>query len=388
MSDDNRTQELAMLKNLPEKYGDIELSPAVGIRQSADDLYLRAQIILQSGMAPKSFKNVKELVYALGMGQDLGFTNLQSLANITVINNKPSVYADGLPAILLRSGHFFMEEFTGTIEDETYKATITIERKDSGSIITREFDVGDAKRAGLWQPEPIITKNGRHGPYETKNDSPWHKYPKRMIWRRAIGWAVRDGLADEMYGVQIVEEQRDHEQTIRESAEPKTSRLGDKVRSMANDEDIIEIDEIVYDVDEEPEVLDIDQDVDQREFEDKLHELDISDEEKAAFTSNEKPEEDPVAASDGDPDAAEDATPSVAEGSEPIFDSNGRALPNQAIDWFDYLRGPMYDSSNFEEDFDQETAQAWFKDLSEEDKSYVNSETLKICAEREDPNNG
>lgn len=364
MSQENKTK-VQSLTTLPAKYEGLELSPAKGVRQSANDLYLRAQIILQSGMAPSSFKNVKELVYALGMGQDLGFTNLQSLANIAVINNRPSVYADGLPTILLRSGHFFMEEFSGTIEDGTYKASITIERKDSGSVITREFSVEDAKRAGLWQTEARITKRGRNGSYECDNDSPWWKYPKRMIWRRAIGWAVRDALADEMYGLQIVEEMNDHLVTIEAAAEPKTSKLSDKLKGMdeAKDE-IIEIDIEEEDIvpgeaaleDAEPELA---EDID----------IMIEQEDEDAFFEDEV----------GDVGAEEAQAP---EEDVKSFDSNGRNLPGLALDWFDYLNSPVFDVNSFDKDFADEQEQAWFKALSEEDREYVIAETNKIVAEQ------
>ena len=354
---DDRNQ-IAEVKNLPASYNNLELSPAAGERQSAGDLYRRAQIIFQSDMAPKSFKTIKQLVYALGMGQDLGFTNLQSLANITVINNKPSVYADGLPAILLRSGHFFMEEFSGSIEDGTYKASITIERRDSGSIITREFSVDDAKRAGLWQTEPRIKKKGQRGPYEAPNDSPWWKYPKRMIWRRAIGWAVRDALADEMYGLQIAEEMQDHMTTIEASAEPKTSKLSEKLSKMGQEDD------------GEPEIIEIDIEDEEDlnpELDDKI--LDI-DEDDISDGDASPPE---------DPNPAEVIAPSSAgEDPEPVFDSTGRKLPGSAIDLFDYLRSPMFDVEYFDRDLAQEQEQKWFKDMSDEDVEYILGETKKI----------
>ena len=74
MADTEAIKRMDALKNLPAKYDGLELSPEKGERQSASDLYLRAQIILQSGMAPRSFENVKQVVYALGMGQDLGLS--------------------------------------------------------------------------------------------------------------------------------------------------------------------------------------------------------------------------------------------------------------------------------------------------------------------------
>lgn len=374
----NKTAIMADVKSMPGRAAGLEISPGNGNgRQNIEDLWSVAQVLHQSGMVPKAFEDAKQVMYALAMGQDLGFTNTQSLACITVINNKPSVYADGLPAILHRSGHYFIEEFSGTIEDGTYKASITIERKDTGSVMTREFSVDDAKRAGLWQTEAIIKKSGRNGPYETKNDSPWWKYPKRMIWRRAIGWAVRDALADEMYGLQIVEEQEDHLKTIRETAEPKTSKFGQKVLAMGDpeDEDVIEIDQDPEDI----EVEDIDVDVEEEQ--DLPPEVNDTADEELPEARGEG------LANEGDPELEGDNSPSPSSedpAAEKVFDSNGRNLPGGALDWFDYLNGPLFDPLHLGKDFADEQGETWYKELSAEDKEYVDAETNKIVEKQKE----
>lgn len=353
------------LKTLPTKTGSIDMSPPPGWgeRQNVEELYRAAQLLFQSGLVPAAFQNDKEVMYALGMGQDLGFTNTQSLACITIINGKPSVYADGLPAILLRSGHFFMEDFSGTIEDETYTATIQIVRSDSGSEVIRSFSVADAIRADLWQTEPMIMKEGRNGPYETKNDSPWWKYPKRMIWRRAIGWAVRDALADQMYGLHVAEEQADHAETIRKSRqEPKTSKLADKINALKGPDD----GETYIDIEIEP-------DPDYVEPEDDVPVVKDTAEEASPSSAEDASEE-----TEGDsplPTSSE----AVDETPARTFD-----LPPLAADWFEYLRSSDFDISTFEKDLAAEQEEKWFQALDDETKEYVQLESARIiAAERE-----
>jgi len=373
---------MASVKPMPGKAAKLEVSPNLKDgRQSIEDLWGVAQVLYQSGLVPQAFEDSKAVMYALAMGQDLGFTNTQALASITVINGKPSVYADGLPAILHRSGHFFIEEFSGTIEDETYTASVTIERKDTGSVITREFSVAMAKRAGLWQTEAIIKKEGQYGPYEKPNDSPWYKYPERMIWRRAIGWAVRDGLADEMYGVQIVEEQADHLKTIRDGAEPKTSKFASKVKAMGEDEaDYIAID-IEEDIDEdtppgEKALADA-----EPELAKQVNQLEEEEAEEALFSedpSDEKPSLPSTADAESDPDAGEGTPPAVED---LAFDSSGRKLPGLALDWFDYLLSATFDVHTFEKDLADEMAQKWFKELEDDDKAYILEESRRLTKE-------
>jgi len=198
------------------------------------DIWELSQKLFQSGMIPKSVKNAKALMYIILMGRDMGWSETQALANITVINDKPSVYADGLTAILHRAGHKLEETITGSVEDEDYKVTCKITREDTGTVIERSFSVAMAKRAGLWETEAIVKRWNRQKRehYETKNDSPWWKYPERMIWRRAISWAVRDACSDEMYGLQVVEEMEDHVVTIQTAEEDadKPSRLAQKLK--------------------------------------------------------------------------------------------------------------------------------------------------------------
>jgi len=378
------------LKTLPAKTGEIDMSPPPGWgeRQNVEELYRAAQLLFQSGLVPKAFQNDKEVMYALGMGQDLGFTNTQSLACITIINGKPSVYADGLPAILLRSGHFFMEDFSGTIEDETYTATIQIVRSDSGSEVIRSFSVKDAIRADLWQTEPMIMKDGRNGPYETKNDSPWWKYPKRMIWRRAIGWAVRDALADQMYGLQIAEEQADHAETIRKSREPRGSKLGDKIKALKGPND--DEGDIIIEIDLEPEEVDVDERP--ANCRDRIWDETGAGPKSGCDVEGCKgvfgriciPEEEQVPAEEASPssaDAASDETegdptlPTSSEASEEEID-----LPRLAVDWFDYLRSSDFDISTFEKDLASEQAEKWFLELDEKTKEFIQIESARIVA--------
>lgn len=257
-------------KALSTKTEKVNLQLSGAGKLGADELYRQAQIFFQTDVCPPSYKNAKQVMFALAKGQDLGWSPTKALQDIAIINNKPSIHSDGVMTLIHESGHLYEERFGGSIKDEDYWAEVTIMRKDTGSIITRRFDVDDAKRAGLWETEPMVTRNGRNGTYTKPNDSPWFKYPKRMIWRRASSWAMRDGCPDIMGGLAIVEEEEDHARIMQRSAlaeaqstaERKKGGFAGKIEAMAaqdkagpeepEDEDPIE-DADFEDVDLNPE---------------------------------------------------------------------------------------------------------------------------------------
>lgn len=197
-------QNNTALSALPKQAGSVGGGQVVPIvAQNMAEAWQLSQLMFGSGIVPKSFENAKQVMLAIQMGADLGFTPTQALANIAVINGKPSVFGDGLTAIARRAGNTMKEWSTGDIEKGDYTAHCKITRADTGEEIERSFSISDARRAGLWVSDPV------NGKFEKQHSTPWYKYPKRMMMWRARGWAVRDGLADQMYGLAIAEEQQD-----------------------------------------------------------------------------------------------------------------------------------------------------------------------------------
>jgi hypothetical protein len=114
-----------------------------------------------------------------------------------------------VPGILLSKGFKIDQKWDGTPYEDTFKAVCTLTRPDGDKIVS-EFSVKDAKDAGLWSPDAKIKKKGRNGTfYDADNDSPWHKYPKRMLWARALGFAAKDIGSDAMKGLMVREEVED-----------------------------------------------------------------------------------------------------------------------------------------------------------------------------------
>jgi hypothetical protein len=163
------------------------------VPQDLDQAFRLATALAGSGdMVPKTYQGQPQSVMAaIIKGMEIGLAPMQALASIAVINGRASLWGDALPALMQRAGHHIDVELTG--EGDAMVATATLTRGDTGKTIVRRFSVADAKRAGL---------AGKTGP--------WQQYTGRMLSMRARSWAIRDGAADAMMGLQISDEASDH----------------------------------------------------------------------------------------------------------------------------------------------------------------------------------
>lgn len=148
------------------------------------------EMLAGSGLVPEVYKNNPAgVVAACEQGSHLGFTAMQSLQSIAVINGLPSLWGDALPALAM--GHPKFVSIDETFDDDTMTASCTVEREGMKPQ-TRKFSWSDAERAGL-----------------TGKDT-YKKYPQRMLKARARAWAIRDVFPDALKGCQVVEEVRDY----------------------------------------------------------------------------------------------------------------------------------------------------------------------------------
>ncbi len=161
------------------------------VPQSLDEAFRVATAMAASGMTPKGVDKPEQVLVAIMAGAELGFAPFQAMQSFAVINGKPNIWGDALPALLWSRGFKIKEWFDN--EDEPTKAFCRITRPD-GDEIERSFSVGDAKKAGLL---------GKQGP--------WQQYQKRMLQMRARAFAARDGAADVLRGMHVAEEVQDYQ---------------------------------------------------------------------------------------------------------------------------------------------------------------------------------
>lgn len=151
-----------------------------------------AEKAARSGMVPKDYIGKPDAIcVAVQMGSELGLAPMQSLQNIAVIGNRPSVWGDAMPGLCRASGKVtYIREWIEGKGDEMV-AYCEARRKDDPNPVRQSFSVIEAKKAGLW-----------NGPV-------WSKYPTRMLGMRARGFCLRDAFPDVLKGLISVEEAAD-----------------------------------------------------------------------------------------------------------------------------------------------------------------------------------
>lgn len=162
--------------------------------QTMDDLRWFCGTMAKSQLVPTAYRNKPEdILVCVQHGAELGLKPLQALNTIAVIQGRPTLYGDGLPALLWGSG--LLESMDEYFEGDGDKLTAVCRMKRRGSDIPilRTFSVAEAKAAGLW---------GKSGP--------WTLYTRRMLQMRARSWAARDGFADVLRGLHVREEVQDY----------------------------------------------------------------------------------------------------------------------------------------------------------------------------------
>jgi hypothetical protein len=153
-----------------------------------------AEKISKSILVPKDYQGKPANCFvAIQWGLECGLAPLQALQSIAVINGKPSMYGDGLLAMVRADSRCLgvHEEQDGGV------ATCIIKRKHSdGSVeeVKRTFSMKQAQQAGL------------------SNRPTWKAYPERMLQHRARGNAIRDAFPDVIHGLISVEEAQDYDE--------------------------------------------------------------------------------------------------------------------------------------------------------------------------------
>ena len=163
------------------------------IPQDIESVFRLANVIVTAKMNPKSLDTVEKCTVAIMHGLEVGFTPMAALQSIAVVNGMPSIWGDGLIALVRASG--LLEDFQETVDDVQAGPTIAVckvKRKDSPSWVVQSFTRPQAMKAGLWRKQ-----------------GPWVQYPHRMMQMRARAFALRDAFPDVLRGLHSAEEVTD-----------------------------------------------------------------------------------------------------------------------------------------------------------------------------------
>jgi hypothetical protein len=188
-----------------------------------------ADYINKSALVPDAYRGKPaDIVIAMQYGMELGLSPMQAIQSVAVINGKPSIYGDALPAVVMQHPDFMdidASEPAGT-EPQQWVATCTVSRRGR-TPVTRTFSTADAQLAKLW---------GKAGP--------WQQMPKRMLMMRARAFALRDAFPDRMKGIITAEEAIDITPERVEPSEPR--RLSETAPSVAPTSSTVSVDDQVW----------------------------------------------------------------------------------------------------------------------------------------------
>jgi len=193
-----------MTENLPAQQRPQMLAGApvaALVPQSLEEAFRLSGALAASGMAPRGMDKAEQIMVAILAGAELGLAPFQSLQSFAVVNGRPTLWGDGLLAVVRGRGVQVREWLEGDGDDMV--AHCECMRPDTGEKVERTFSVADAKKAALW------AKQG-----------PWQQYPKRMLQMRARSLSLRDGCADMLRGIQVREEVEDFQPIRNVTPEP------------------------------------------------------------------------------------------------------------------------------------------------------------------------
>ena len=165
--------------------------------RSLDEMRRWALFVVDSGLAPDCFQTASQVIVATQYGRELGFSLMQGLRSIAVVNGRPQIWGDAALALVKQSGT--LKEFSETLEGEGDKMvarTHSVRVYPTGleDTVDTEFSVNDAKTAGLW---------GKKGT--------WKTHPKRMLKYKSRAFNLRDNFPDILCGLHLVEEMEGEE---------------------------------------------------------------------------------------------------------------------------------------------------------------------------------
>jgi hypothetical protein len=157
--------------------------------ENFDQLMRFAELAAKSDLVPKDYKEKpSNILIAWEMGAELGLSRMQALQSIAVINGRPSVWGDAIPALAQGNPNY---EWHREYYDEEKDAAVCIVKRKNAPEHRYEFSMRDVVAGGY-----------------DKKPGPWQNERRRMMQMRARR-AFRDQFSDSLKGIYIAEEAQD-----------------------------------------------------------------------------------------------------------------------------------------------------------------------------------
>lgn len=160
-----------------------------------------AMEIASSGCAPKGMNTPGAVLLAMQIGAELGFSPMQALQNVVVVNGRATLM--GTSAIALMNGSGLLEP--GTKVEFGCRPTTEQEKLSMGRLV----GYCRTQRAGQAPVETLFSQTDAETAKLWGKEGPWRQYPKRMLQFRAVGFHFKDHWSDIGHGIMIDAEARD-----------------------------------------------------------------------------------------------------------------------------------------------------------------------------------
>lgn len=125
----------------------------------------RWQLLLQSGALPKHVKTPQQAIAIAMQGAELGWPPMRSLRSIYIVDGRPELAAEAMLALICERCPSAIIE---VVESSEKRCCIRGRRSAQHVPIEVDFTIEDAQKAQLL------------------NKDNWKKYPKDMLWARAV----------------------------------------------------------------------------------------------------------------------------------------------------------------------------------------------------------
>ncbi len=157
--------------------------------ENFEDLMKFAELAAKSDLVPKDYREKpSNILIAWEMGAEIGLSRMQALQSIAVINGRPSIWGDAIPALAQGNPNY---EWHREYYDEEKDAAVCIVKRKNAQEHRYEFSLKDVIAGGY-----------------DKKPGPWQNDRRRMMQMRARR-AFRDQFSDSLKGIYIAEEAQD-----------------------------------------------------------------------------------------------------------------------------------------------------------------------------------
>lgn len=148
---------------------------------SATEAWGLAKYYQASSLLPKSLRNVADVFVAISAGRDFGWSPMQSMRGLYVVEGRPTLSADAMVGIAKKSA---ICEYFRLVESSAKIATYETKRKGDPEPTRMSFTIEEAQAAGL-----------------TSKGGPWKSYPARMLRNRCKSALCKEVYEELLFGV-------------------------------------------------------------------------------------------------------------------------------------------------------------------------------------------